>query len=92
MFTGGFKTFNQDVLIKFLKKELGEVVTLSEIKFGRIMVTGISDEKQPPELRLFRNYAAPRTILNQPTDMCYDHHGSFQGSLLISSTTVIPKE
>lgn len=76
LFTG-YKTFDPEALHKFLKKEFGEVVTLSEIKFGRIMVTGICGERQPPELRLFRNFVSARTILNQPTDMGFDHHGQY---------------
>lgn len=76
LFTGHRK-YDQEILDKFLKKELGELVTLSEIKFGRVMITGIFGDCQPPELRIFRNFHSPNSILGLNLDMGFDSPGQY---------------
>lgn len=77
VFTCG-RAVDVDALTRFFKREFGEHLTLANIKFGRVLVTGLLSEHPTPEIAIFRNFISAKSILRLGrTDVCFDHPGLF---------------
>ncbi|XP_067128398.1 85/88 kDa calcium-independent phospholipase A2 [Centruroides vittatus] len=61
----GARPYVSENLEKFLQSELGENTRMSEIKYPRVMVTGVLADRHPADLHIFRNYDPPFATCEQ---------------------------
>lgn len=61
----GTRPYASENLEKFLQSEFGENTRMSEIKYPRVMVTGVLADRHPADLHIFRNYDPPFKIEDQ---------------------------
>ncbi|OQR80199.1 85 kDa calcium-independent phospholipase A2-like [Tropilaelaps mercedesae] len=62
-FIVGPRPYDTDGVEEYLKKELGDEAKFSDISKPRIAVTAVNAESWPTQLKLFRNYDSPRSLL-----------------------------
>ncbi|XP_023225237.1 85/88 kDa calcium-independent phospholipase A2-like isoform X2 [Centruroides sculpturatus] len=61
----GVRPYISENLEKFLQSEFGENTRMSEIKYPRVMVTGVLADRHPADLHIFRNYDPPFVTCEQ---------------------------
>lgn len=62
----GYRPYKTDVLESILQDTFGAETYMSDIKYPKVMVTGVLADRKPVELHLFRNYASASDLLNVP--------------------------
>ncbi|KAL7300685.1 hypothetical protein TKK_0006666 [Trichogramma kaykai] len=62
----GSRPYASEPLESALKQTLGEETVMSDIRYPKLMITGVLADRKPVELHLFRNYESPSKILGQP--------------------------
>lgn len=63
----GSRPYPSDLLESVLKEQLGEFTVMSDIKYPKLMVTGVMADRKPVDLHLFRNYKCASDILGIAT-------------------------
>lgn len=63
----GSRPYPSDLLETVLKEQLGEFTVMSDIKYPKLMVTGVMADRKPVDLHLFRNYKCASDILGIAT-------------------------
>lgn len=59
----GSRPYSSDPLEQVLKDNLGEFSCMSDIKYPKLMITGVMADRKPVDLHLFRNYKCASDIL-----------------------------
>ncbi|XP_023312464.1 85/88 kDa calcium-independent phospholipase A2 isoform X3 [Anoplophora glabripennis] len=68
----GNRPYSSEALENILKETFGVDTVMSDIKYPRLMVTGVLADRKPVELHLFRNYTSPNDILEVKHDSPYE--------------------
>ncbi|KAJ8957044.1 hypothetical protein NQ314_006603 [Rhamnusium bicolor] len=68
----GKRPYSSESLENILKETFGTDTVMSDIKYPRVMVTGVLADRKPVELHLFRNYTSPNDILEVVHDSPYE--------------------
>ncbi|KAI0236965.1 85/88 kDa calcium-independent phospholipase A2 [Lamellibrachia satsuma] len=55
----GKRPYDSEPLECFMKKEFGNTTRMTELKYPRVLVTGVLADRNPVELHFFRNYDPP---------------------------------
>ncbi|XP_062542615.1 85/88 kDa calcium-independent phospholipase A2 isoform X5 [Armigeres subalbatus] len=63
----GSRPYPSEPLETVLKDQLGEFTVMSDIKYPKLMVTGVMADRKPVDLHLFRNYKCASDILGIAT-------------------------
>lgn len=59
----GMRPYDSEPLESILKESFGTETVMADIKYPKVMVTGVLADRKPVELHLFRNYQSPSSIL-----------------------------
>ncbi|KAH1008810.1 hypothetical protein HUJ05_009332 [Dendroctonus ponderosae] len=70
-FIGG-RPYCSENLENVMKDTFGPETVMSDIRFPKVMVTGLLVDRKPAELHLFRNYNSPGNILGVKHDSPYE--------------------
>lgn len=62
----GKRPYNSEPLERALRDSLGEDTVMSDIKYPRIMITGVLADRKPVDLHIFRNYESPSEVIDLP--------------------------
>lgn len=68
----GKRPYPSENLENVLKETFGEDTVMSDLKFPKVMVTGVLADRKPAELHLFRNYESASQLLDVKHDSPYE--------------------
>ncbi|XP_039429871.1 85/88 kDa calcium-independent phospholipase A2 isoform X5 [Culex pipiens pallens] len=63
----GSRPYPSDLLESVLKEQLGEFTVMTDIKYPKLMVTGVMADRKPVDLHIFRNYKCASDFLGIAT-------------------------
>lgn len=68
----GSRPYPSEALEKILKECFGPDTVMADIKYPKLLITGVLADRKPVELHLFRNYDSPSNILQVEHNGPYD--------------------
>lgn len=68
----GIRPYRSEPLENILKESFGEETVMADVKYPKLMITGVLADRKPVELHLFRNYQSPSDILGIKHDSPYE--------------------
>lgn len=68
----GMRPYSSEPLENILKESFGEETVMADIKYPKLLITGVLADRKPVELHLFRNYQSPNDILGIKHDSPYE--------------------